>query len=125
MDGVVRIENGRLIDGFSAEVIENPALLIDRAENAIIGWGPAEKLEERMNRLTEAFIANGLMDRCDFVKIDLSKAELTVEQQAWIIRRCVEFSGSDFPNTLCNKWVDSDCKEWLEQQMNMVPLKEV
>ena len=79
-------------------IIENPALLIDKSDGCVHGYGDAENLTAKFVNMAAAYNSAGLKDMADdLLLMDFSNAYykgVSNEEICYILRRAVEYTAS-------------------------------
>lgn len=124
MGAVLHIENGCLISNYSGYQIVEPSICIDTESDTLMTWGSADEVNKKYNNIINRCAEKHIDSLCSgLCCINLSETSLSLEQQAYIIRRCVEYTASGFCKTLCKKVAEPDCIDWLRSEMQRVPLE--
>ena len=122
------MEDGSIINAYTGCIIEEPAILVDRETGTIHGYGNLENVKAKFEKFTAAARATGnetvktnLID--PLMLIELNGYRISREDACYIIRRAVEFSGTNFLTEFCNELLHgSDPIAWLNIQKEKIPI---
>ena len=107
-------------------IIENPALLLDKSDGCIHGFGEAKNLNAKFINMAEAYNIAGMKDMADdLLLMDFSGAwykGLCNKEVCYILRRAVEYTASSFQPALVEHCMKPDFQEWLRTEMQRVPI---
>ncbi len=78
------MENGSIINGYSGNIIENPAILVSRTDDILHGWGELENVKAKFNKFAAAYAQAGLTEELnDLMLIELSEYHITREMACY------------------------------------------
>lgn len=107
-------------------IIENPALLIDRSDGCVHGYGDAEAMNAKLVTMAAAYRRAGFTDMADgLMLLDFSNAYfkgISNEEICYILRRAVEYTATSFQPALCEHAMEPDFLEWLRGEMARLPI---
>lgn len=107
-------------------IIERPALLIDKSDGCIHGYGDAENLTAKFMNMATAYNDAGMKDMADdLLLMDFSGAwykGMSNEEVCYILRRAVEHTATSFQPALVEHCTQPDFQEWLRAEMERVPI---
>ena len=98
-----RVIFGSLFTG-SGVIVEDVSLLIDG--DILFKWGSYEDICVVHDKLVKTFISSGLStDEISLIYFDrYSSSDFTINDICYILRRCLEFTGSGFASKLRTIW---------------------
>lgn len=113
---LTRLENGRIVNNLTDEVIDHPAIFFDKKTGTLHGWGNVETVYVRYDNMVNSLLKAGLPEIAqNYVMLELSG--FTPKQQAYVIEQCVETSASTFPVRLYKHIMKNDAAEWIDDKM--------
>ena len=120
---VAYVKDGKLYNNITQKFVRNPAYIIDSNLGTVHGWGEAVDVRQKYLGITRQFTSLGF-DKiaASYMCVEMRDA-LPAEMQAYVIRRLVEYSATDFGLKLYEEVSNGDVKAWLEQEMKRVPMK--
>ena len=107
-------------------IIENPALLIDKSDGCVHGYGDAGNMTAKFTKMVDAYNKAHMPEMAgDLMLMDFSNAYfngITNEQVCYILRRAVEYTASSFQEELAEHATNPDFVQWLENCMKKMPI---
>lgn len=107
-------------------IIENPAILLDKSDGCVHGYGNAKNLLAKFTTMAAAYNQAGFTDMAnDLLMLDFSDAYykgVSNEEICYILRRAVEYTATSFQPALCQHALKPDFQEWLRSEMQHVPI---
>ena len=102
------------------EEIANPAILIDTDMGTLHAWGDEEWVTKTQTNMARKFQEAGIKN----VSITaLFLRNMTPEQAAYCINRCVMYTASGFQTELVKRFILPGFTEWLSQEQARVEIK--
>ncbi len=122
MKHTVYMEGGSIINAFTGNIIERPAVLVSK-DDTIHGWGDFENVEAKFNKYAYAYSQAGMTDMLnDLMLIELSEYKITREMACYVIRRMSEFTATGFITNFCDALSGPDPINWLKSEMQRLPI---
>lgn len=119
------LSNGSIY-GQNGNIIENPAILLDRRDGCVLGWGESETVTAKFTRMAYAYNKAGFKEDAEcLLALDFSDAffkGVTNEEVCYILRRAVEYTATLFQTQLCQHAMAPDFREWLRLEMEKMPI---
>lgn len=110
----------------NGRIIEHPALLIDKSDGCVHGYGDAGNLSAKLVKMADAWRGAGMQEMADdLMLMDFSDAwykGMTNDEICYVIRRAVEFTATPFQKALCLHAMSPDFLTWLRSEMQRMPL---
>lgn len=107
-------------------IIEHPALLIDKSDGCVLGYGEAKDVTVKFVNMAAACSAANLKDMSDdLLLMDFSNAYykgMSNEEVCYILRRAVEYTATSFQPALVEHCMQPDFQEWLRAEMTRFPI---
>lgn len=107
-------------------IIENPALLIDKSDGCVHGYGDAGNVNAKFEKMLNAYNKAGMQEMTEnLMLLDFSDAyfhDITNEQVCYILRRAVEHTATRFQTQLAEHATKPDFIQWLDGCMESMPL---
>lgn len=121
----VCVDCGSIYD-MNGNVVENPAILLDKDSGCVHGCGDIEIVSAKFERMASAYDQAGMRDMAEsLLLLDFSDAFFhgaTKEEICYILRRATEYTASGFQKRLCKHAVLPDFKAWLHGEMKAFPI---
>ena len=121
----IYLYKGSIYD-MNGSIIKHPALLFDKKDDCLQGFGEAENLIPKLHRMADAFHRLGFPDMAaSLMLIDFSNASfrrLTNEEICYILRRAIEFTATGFLTELAKHTINPDFKTWVQSEMKRIPI---
>ena len=92
---IVSIKNGDIMNNLHHTIIRKPAIILDTETGCLMGWGEADIVSAKFNKMASAY-AGASMPTDYLLYIELSEFHLTREEQCYILKRCIEFTATEF-----------------------------
>lgn len=110
----------------NGNIIENPALLIDKSDGCVHGYGDTKNITAKFVNMAAAYSNAGLKDMADdLLLMDFSSAwykGMSNEEVCYILRRAVEYTATSFQPALVEHCMKPDFQEWLRAEMARMPI---
>lgn len=132
MKHTVYLEGGSIFD-IRDRIIENPAILLDKDDGCVHGYGNITNVKAKFIKYVTAYNNAGFPGMADsLLLLDFSNAYfkgLTNEETCYILRRATEHTATSFQPALC-EWAQKTLTEdnkntfktWLQSEMKKLPL---
>lgn len=124
----IYLENGSVWSAMTGCAIENPAILVDKDSDVLLKYGEANAVRKYYNRVLTSYQTTG-RNPDNFVLIELDSEVYDLDSmsnsrtiQCYILKRAIEYSASGFLPNLIDHIAKGDVADWLEEQMQRVPL---
>ena len=112
--GNITVNNGVLYDSNTSGVFKHPAVLIESESDILIKYGELDSLLEYQRSFASvATIVPSLV---------ISLESLTVYQQAYVVNRMMNYTQTGFVKAFAEHILSQDFIEWLEWEINRVPI---
>lgn len=120
---IIYLESGSIVNNIHNTLIQKPAILLDKDTGCVHAWGNRDDVMAKFQTAASAYIQAGLSDMADaLLVIDMTESNLSVEEQCYLLKRCVEHTASGFQTELCRHATQNDGWDWLHQAMQSVPI---
>lgn len=118
------MEYGSIINAVTGGIIERPAILIDKSDGCLHGWGNIENVEAKFNKLVDRFSQSGNTAMAnDMVLIELSEYKIDREMACYVLRRATEFTATSFTKDLYREITKgTNPIKWLKSEMERLPI---
>ena len=121
---VCYMDCGSIINSATGGIIEQPAILVSKADDIVYGWGNMDKVEAKFEKYTMTRLQAGYKEEMeDLMLIEFSEYKITREMACYVLRRAIEFTATGFITNLCHEITEgSDPIAWLRAEMERIPI---
>lgn len=112
-------EIGMIVHRDSGIPVVEPAILFDADCGTLHGAGSYESLEKKYQKMMKRLEQSGIKWNLIFIRL---ADTLSLDEQCYVLRRCIETSASQFPLQLYRHFNDGDALEWLRSEMERVKI---
>ncbi len=115
------VQDGSIYDRMSETTIEAPAMIINEETGTLHAYGNRGDVKSRYEAMIAKIRAAGLpTDGITYLELDCMR--MTREEQCYVLIRCVEHTASGFQSALCRHMKSDDALEWLQHEIQSVPI---
>lgn len=120
----VYMEGGSIINAFTGNIIERPAVLVSKDSDVVHGWGDMEQVNARFQKYAAAYAQAGCTEELnDLLLIELNELGISREMACYVIRRMSEHTATGFVTRFCEAVLTNpDPVGWLKSEMERLPL---
>lgn len=118
------MECGSIINSATGSIIERPAILIDKSDSCLHGWGNIENVQAKFNKFVDKCSQAGNTEMAnDMVLIELSEYKIDREMACYILRRVTEYAATSFTKDFYKELTKGKNPViWLKSEMERLPI---